>query len=49
MNTVKHIRMKTRKMIVAGICLCLAQYSYSQERMGVTHSGHITGQPPFPV
>lgn len=49
MNTVKHLRMKTRKMIVAGICLCLAQYSYSQERMGVTHSGHITGQPPFPV
>lgn len=36
-------------MIVAGICLCLAQYSLGQERMGVTHSGHTTGQAPFPI
>lgn len=36
-------------MIVAGICLCLTQYGLGQERMGVTHSGHTTGQAPFPV
>lgn len=41
--------MKARRVIVSGVCLCMACHVWGQNNVGVVHSGQPTGQAPFPV